>query len=264
MSVSTKPIKLLFIALLTFFAVCLSAIPASATMNPANQGGSTGVLFFAEETDGAIYVGDFNNPPTAKSIYWQQNGSKVNLLAVTQSRIAWSSIYSNVGDQLRGKILISDVGVTAGTITTVTIPGTPDITSLSSDLFGERFYVTTSLGDIYSLKSDGTELTLAYDAVSGSSIETAIKDVNIGAWYDSYNSAFYFCQWGSSGKTWKSTSNGAILNTPTVLNSNPAAPTCDGLGVDPYDQKVFLVTVGGLFKTISADGATVSSLRPCL
>jgi hypothetical protein len=128
-----------------------------------------------EQTDGAIYLGDFGNPPTEKTVFWQQAGSKVNMVAVTDSRIAWGAYNFGSDGPLKGKILISDVAQKAGVVTTVTIPGSPDISSISADYFGERFYATTSLGDIYSVKSDGTDLFLEFDGATDPTAKTAVS-----------------------------------------------------------------------------------------
>lgn len=109
-------------------------------------------------------------------MFWQQSGSKVDSVAVTGTLIAWSSLTSVSGDPLYGKLLISDIALTSGTITTAAIHGTPKVTSLAADYFAERFYITTNAGDIYSISSDGTDVYLALSgSVAGTTITNVIK-----------------------------------------------------------------------------------------
>jgi hypothetical protein len=231
-------ITFLFAGILVF---AVSA-PAHAVPNPAQQGGAEGVLFFTEVTDGAIYVGNIGQTQLPKTVFWQESGSKVDSVGVTETRIAWSSKTAVSGDPLFGKVLISDIALTAGTITTVAIPGNPKVTSLAADYFAERFYITTNAGDIYSISSDGTDVYLAVSgAVAGTTISDAIKDVAWGSWVDPYNSNLYFCTWGT-GNVWKSTITGTTVSTPAVLKAG-ALTSCDGVGVDPATQQVFLAAV---------------------
>lgn len=229
----------LLIAGLFVFGV---SAPAHATPNPAQQGGADGVLFFTEITDGAIYLGNIGQTQLPKTVFWQESGSKVDSVAVTETRIAWSSKTAASGDPLFGKVLISDVALTAGTVTSVAIPGNPSVTSLAADYFAERFYITTNAGDIYSISSDGTDVYLAVSgSVAGTTISNAIKDVLRGLWVDPYNSNLYFCTWGT-GNVWKSSITGTTVSTPAVLKAG-ALTSCDGIGVDPATQQVFLAAV---------------------
>ena len=241
--------KIISIFIATFIFTMLGlgvASSASASVPDANlQGGSTGVLFMTEESDGTIYVGDFTNTPSAKSVYWHQADSWVDSIAVTSSRVAWSSLNATlptsndpVHSDLRGKVLISDVGAIAGAITTVTIPddpavaGLPSVTSLAADYFGERFYVTTNEGKIYSFFSDGTDVTLVAAAAS-------VATVNWGLWADGYNNTLVYCNTG--GSLYKSTITGTAVSAPVLLKS-AFLTGCDGLGVDPVDGKIFGAT----------------------
>jgi hypothetical protein len=192
----------------------------------------------------------------------------VDSVAVTETRIAWSSFTAVSGDPLFGKVLISDIALTAGTITTVAIPGNPKVSSLAADYFAERFYITTNSGDIYSISSDGTDVYLAVSgSVAGTTISNAIKDVVRGLWIDSYNSSLYFCTWGT-GNVWKSSITGTTVSTPVVLKAG-ALTSCDGIGVDPETQQVFLAAVNpspgawtsmtqaGVLTTITPSASTV-------
>lgn len=230
-------------ALMLFATLTLgNALSASATSpDPALQGGNAGVLYFTEETDGAIYLGDFSS--TTRSTYWQQTDSYVDSVAVTASRVAWSSLNSTTSGQysaLRGKVLISNVGATAGQVTTVTIPddpsiaNAPQITSLAADYFAERFYVTTNEGKIYSFFSDGTDVQLVASS-------TSISSVWWGLWVDPYNSELLYCNTG--GNLYKSTISGNTISAPSLLKSSFLS-SCDGLGVDPVTRKIYGATYG--------------------
>lgn len=231
-----------------------AAGPAHAVPDASSQGGADGVLFMTEKTDGAIYVGDFKATPTAKSTYWQSDGSLVDEVAVTQTRVAWaSSAEANpnatpprLASNIQSKVLISNVGTKAGTVTTVDIPNSAVISGLAADYFNERFYLTTKAGDIYSVKSDGTDLVKLINA------DASVQAVSWGFWFDSYNAKAYWCNGSSQASTGTLTSatlNGSTLSTPTTLDSSFLAK-CDGLGIDPSTQTIFAaayqpVTAGG-------------------
>ena len=264
-----KQVPIAIVTILTAGLFVLGVVsPAHAIPNPAQQGGADGVLFFTDITDGSIYLGNIGQTQLPKSVFWQESGSKVDSVAVTETRIAWSSFTAVSGDPLFGKVLISDIALTAGTITTVAIPGNPKVTSLAADYFAERFYITTNSGDIYSISSDGTDVYLAVSgSVAGTTISNAIKDVVRGLWIDSYNSSLYFCTWGT-GNVWKSSITGTTVSTPVVLKAG-ALTSCDGIGVDPETQQVFLAAVNpapgawtsmtqaGVLTTITPSASTV-------
>lgn len=249
-------LKKFLISISTAFSLVLSlglSTPANAAPDASAQGGSDGVLFMTEKTDGAIYVGDFKATPTAKSTYWQSDGSLVDEVAVTQTRVAWaSSAEANpnatpprLASNIQSKVLISNVGTTAGTITTVDIPNSAVISGLAADYFNERFYLTTKAGDIYSVKSDGTDLVKLISA------NASVQNVSWGFWFDSYNAKAYWCDGSqaSTGTLTSATLSGGALSTPTALDSAFLAK-CDGLGIDPATQTVFAaayqpVTSGG-------------------
>lgn len=180
---------------------------------------------------------------------------------MTNTRIAWGSFSATSGGELRGKIKISDIGLTARTVTTVAIPGDPAISSLSADYFGERFWITTALGDIYTFKSDGTDLVLAFDHATGdATVKNFITQVGWGAWFDSYNSNFYFCSLSSSvNRLYKVPVSGVMLSTPVVVTSANVAG-CDGLGVDPTTEQVFVAsyTIPDLFTTVTNAGVVTT------
>lgn len=254
--------KIKFLSTLTLLGILLSGTSSAfATPNANQQGGSNGVIFFTEQTDGAIYLGDISNSPATRTVFWQDPTSRVDSVAVTGTRIAWSSMNAVSGGILYSKVFITDVGLTAGTIATVTIPGNVSVKSLAADYFAERFYVTTSNGNIYSFSSDGTDLYLAVDGTAvGTTISNAIKDVIWGLSIDPYNSQLYFCNW-TSGNLWKAAINGATVSTPTILKA-AALTSCDGVGVDPVTQQVFLAAVNpASVKSVSQSG-TVTSITP--
>lgn len=232
---------LIFVSTLTLVAIPISA--QGATPDPTTQGGSDGVLFMTEMSDHAIYVGDFKSTPTPKTVYWQQDGSLVSEIAVTQTRVAWaanseanpSTNPPRVASTILGKLLISNVGKTAGTVTEVAMPNNAVITGLASDFFNEKFYLTTKDGDVYSVKSDGTALTKEISA------DATVAKVAWGLWFDSYNSKLYWCDGNTqsvTGTLSMATVTSGTLSSPTVLEANFLAK-CDGLGVDPATQVVY-------------------------
>lgn len=216
------------------------------TLHPI-QGGSDGVIYFTEKNLGVIYLGEiWATTQTPQTAYWSDSASQVDTIAVTQRRIAWSS--QDPTSNMAGKVKISDIGTSAGAITTVTIPTSGPavrINSLTSDLSGERFFLTTGAGDVWSLSSDGLTLTKVFDGSTNAAAKTAVSTVFWGAWYDSYNSNYYFCQYGSAAKVWKARVTGSTMATPTFL-TNGATPVgvdfCDGLGIDPFTQTLISVS----------------------
>lgn len=242
------------ITLLVSYTLSLTSAAFAAAPDPNVQGGAHGVMYITESTDGAIYVGDFESSPTAKTVFWQQAGTNVDEVAVTQSRIAWTS--KNINSPLRSKIYISKVGTTAGTITTVTIPGNVVVVGLGADYFNERFYAATSDGKLYSVNGDGTDLNLALT-------HAPLANVSWGMWVDSYNSRIYYCEWNNiQGQTtnkglWSASFSGASVSAPQNLVAN-FMTSCDGLGVDPVTQKVFAAGSNGVWATY--DGSTAAPL----
>lgn len=238
---SKGAVSLLIGAVLAFIAVS----PAYATPDPNTQGGNTGVIYFTEMNEGKIYLGDFAG--STRSVFWSDPTSKVNEVAVTATRIAWSA-YDN--GALKGKIKISNVGSTAGTITTVTIPLNPTITSLTADAFGEQFYVTTDLGDIWRISSDGQTQTKMLDGAVQTAVGDIVRDVYWGSWFDSYSSTYYFCPWSGMSahrkQVMKATVSGSAMSVPTALkvnaNTEVQVDNCDGLGIDPATQELFALS----------------------
>ncbi|AXE53855.1 hypothetical protein [Aurantimicrobium sp. MWH-Uga1] len=223
------------------FCMVFFALPAHATTpDPTMQGGTEGVLFVTEMTDGAIYIGDFKSTPTPKSIFWQDTASSVNQVAVTSGYVAWAS--NGGGSNIRGKVLISPIATTAGTITTVSLPLTgstvPVIHALAADYFGERFYAAASDNKIYSFKSDGTDLRIELS-------HSSVMKIRWGMWVDSYNNTLTYCTFSNyvngadtPGDLFQFTITGSTVSAPVTLKAN-FLQDCDGVGVDPVDGKVF-------------------------
>jgi hypothetical protein len=94
-----KQVPIATVTILTagLFVVGVGA-PAHAIPNPAQQGGADGVLFFTDINDGAIYLGNIRQTQLHKSVFWQESGIKVNSVAVTETRIAWSLYTAVSGD----------------------------------------------------------------------------------------------------------------------------------------------------------------------
>lgn len=229
------------------------------TLHPS-QGGNQGVIYFTEKNLGVIYLGEiWASTQTPQAAYWSDSASQVDTIAVTQRRIAWSS--QDATSNMAGKVKISDIGTTAGAITTVTIPTSGPavrITSLTSDLTGERFFLTTGAGDVWSISSDGLNLTKVFDGSTNAAVKNAVSSVFWGAWYDSYNSNYYFCQYGSAAKVWKARVTGATMATPAFL-TNGATPVgvnaCDGLGIVPTSQQLISLKA----TSTPANGSTPAS-----
>ena len=233
------------------------------TLHPV-QGGSDGVIYFTEKNLGVIYLGEiWATTQTPQTVYWSDAASQVDTIAVTQRRIAWSS--QDPTSNMAGKVKISDIGTASGVITTVTIPTSGPavrITSLTSDLFGERFFLTTSAGDVWSLTSDGLNLTKVFDGSTNLAVKTAVSAVFWGAWYDAYNSNYYFCQYGSAAKVWKATVTGSTMATPTFMTNGPTpvgVNACDGLGIDPFTQTLVAVRASSPYPWTLITSAGVST-----
>jgi uncharacterized repeat protein (TIGR02543 family) len=153
----------------------------------------------------------------------------------------------HASSNFKSQLKIANVGATAGTVTTVSLPSTNDvITSLTADFFGERFFVTTSSGDIWSISSDGLSKIKVFTGASNTNaLRTDVQSVFWGAWYDSYSSNYYFCPWafGMSTKIYKASVTRTTMTTPVAINDNNLSPitvpNCDGLGIDPATQEVF-------------------------
>lgn len=223
----------LLAGLLLITATIGSAESASATMpDPSAQGGANGVIYFTEATDGAIYVGDFNS--TTKQTFWSAPGSDVDQVAVTGSRIAWASGYAANGSVLRDKIFISDIGTSVGTITEVTVPGSVFVRSLAADHFGEKFYFTTSDGNVYSVTSDGSGLQKLT-----SSPVASVRNVDWGMWVDPYNQTLTYCTKDVPNKLYQASITGSTLGSPTEL-AILTSLYCDGIGVDPATGMIFI------------------------
>jgi uncharacterized repeat protein (TIGR02543 family) len=231
--------------------------PANASTIPAanTQGGSEGVIYFTEATSGTIHIGDIGATPSTKGIFWQDSLSKVDQVAVTQTRIAWAS--RDVNSNMRTSVMISNIGDQVGTVTTVdfnTLPSDGIITSLTADTFGERFYITTSVGDIWLIPSAGGSPTRVFNSSTNAGIATAVGQVFWGSWFDSYNSKFYFCTYSSSsataGRVYVATVTGSTMATPALvkrLGSDVTVEFCDGLGVNPSTQEIFALSAHPTF-----------------
>ena len=229
--------------MLALFAVS----PASATTDPNLQGGTSGVIYFTEQTEGAIYIGDFSQ--ATKTLYWQDPLSKVDQVAVTERKVAWASSadyngQGNVQSNMRTQVKIADAGSVATNVITVTIPGSLTVMSLSADPFGERFFLTTKSGDIWILTSDGQTLTKVFDGTTNLNIKNVVSAVYYGSWFDPYNSNFYFCAYGTTAKSlMKASVTGTTMTTPVEVLNNSNQPItiigCDGLGVNPSNQEIF-------------------------
>lgn len=246
---------------LAIFIVFGSSAVANATPSAATQGGANGVLYFTEKTLGTIYLGEIDSSPASQAVFWTDSASKVDEVAVTQRKIAWAS--QDLTSNMRMKIKISSIGSTAGSITEVSLPttaSTDNIKSLTADPFGERFFVTTSLGDIWAFNSDGLFLTKMFDGTTNSAISSEVTRIFWGTWFDPYNSKFYFCTNTPTSRVYVADVTGSVMSLPTLVNSN--SPTllqqCDGLGVDPYTQKIFTLKANSPYSwtTLETSGAT--------
>lgn len=210
------------------------------------------MIYFTEQIAGAIYIGDFTG--ATKTVYWQDASSKVNTIAVTDRKVAWASRndWSPVSNIL-GKVMIADAGSTATNIITVTIPnsGSPvTVTSLSADPFGEKFFITTNQGDIWSFTSDGQNLTKLFDNTTDAVVKNVVSHVFWGAWYDPYNSNFYFCAFSNSTNNtdphirnlMKASVSGSTMSLPVNVLDNANQPIlvddCDGAGVNPATEEI--------------------------
>ncbi len=249
--------------------------PANASTIPAanTQGGSEGVLYFTEPGIGTIHIGDIGATPSTASVFWEDAASKVDQVAVTQKRIAWAS--QNATSNMRNQVKISNVGLVAGTITTVNIDlPSGRITSLTADPFGERFFITTSVGDIWLIPSNGVSSRRVFDGRTGADWGTdklkakeAIEKVWWGAWFDPYNSKYYFCTLTAtpsfdSSRIYVASVTGTTMALPTVVRSSGSevrVQTCDGLGVNPSTQEMFALSTQsrpGMWFRVTAQGVS--------
>jgi LPXTG-motif cell wall-anchored protein len=224
-------------------AVSSLAVSGAAIATPTSQGGPDGVLFMSEASDGTIYVGDFLNPPTAKSEFWHSSGSMVDEVAVTATRIGWSSYMGSA--ELTGKVLIANLGTTAGTVTTVDVPGTGGITGLAASVQDERFYAVRN-DKIYMIPSDGSAATLALT-------DSSLSGVVWGLWADGYNQRVYWC---SAGDIHSADMNGDGTLTNSTLLFTDTNPDCDGIGIDPVDGRLYMASYNSSprFSSANADG----------
>jgi LPXTG-motif cell wall-anchored protein len=219
------------------------AVSGAALATPTSQGGPDGVLFMSEASDGTIYVGDFLNPPTAKSEFWHSAGSMVDEVAVTATRIGWSSFMGSA--ELTGKVLISDLGTTAGTVTSVDVPGSGTISALAASVQDETFYAVRN-DNIYVIPSDGSGATLALN-------DSSLSTVEWGLWVDGYNQHVYWC---SSGNIHSADMNndGTLSNSTEIFTGTN--PDCDGIGIDPVDGRLYMASYNSSprFSSANADG----------
>lgn len=262
---SKGAVSLLIGAVLAFIAVS----PANATPDPNAQGGASGVIYFAEAQGGSpgIYIGDFTS--AAKSAYWLGANSRVDLVATTTRKVAWGSTQFPAGSPIAGTVMIADVGLVASNPITVTIPrgtgatGLFALRSLTADPFGEKFYITTTDGDIWSLSSDGQNLANVFDGTSDATVKAAVSKVFYGSWFDPYNSNFYFCSYSDRAlsneiKTlMKATVSGSGMTTPSPVRDNSNNPIqlneCDGVGVNPATQEIIALKASGPTSTYPND-----------
>ena len=241
---------------LTSFA----ATPALASPNPATQGGASGVIYFTEAQGGSpgIYIGDFSS--AAKTAYWIRSGSRVDLLATTERKVAWGSSQPSLASNIAGTVMIADVGLVASNPITVTIPpgANPTILrSIASDPFGEKFYITTTEGDIWSLTSDGQNLTKVFDSTTDATVKTAVSNIYYGSWFDPYNSNFYFCSYSNERTPsnphirtiMKASVTGSSMSLPAPVLDSSSQPIqvydCDGVGVNPATQEIIALKATG-------------------
>lgn len=247
----------------------LSAVsPAIATPDPNTQGGNSGVVYFAEEQSSSpgIYVGDFAS--AAKTAYWAGSGSRVNLVAATDRKVAWGSTQPSLASNIAGTVMIADVGLLASNPITVTIPpGTiPTVLrSITSDPFTEKFYITTTEGDIWSLSSDGQNLSKVFDGTTDATVKAAVSKIYFGSWFDPYNSNFYFCSFSDRGSPnqikslMKASVSGTSMSLPTPVLDNANNPIqldeCDGVGVNPATQEIITLKATGPYAPTYANDA---------
>ena len=254
---SMGALSVLIGAVLGVFAVS----PAIATPDPNTQGGNSGVVYFAEAASSSpgIYIGDFSQ--ASKTAYWTGSGSSVDLVAVTERKVAWASTRVSAASNIAGTVMISNVGLTASTPITVTIPRGTGATapfalrSLTSDPFGELFYITTTDGDIWSLTSDGVNLTKVFDGTTDPTVKAAVGKIYYGSWFDPYNSNFYFCSFSQRGVSneikslMKASVSGVTMSLPTPVLDNASNPIqldeCDGVGVNPATQEIITLKASG-------------------
>jgi hypothetical protein len=221
--------------------VSLGAGP-SAFAAPTSQGGSDGVLFMTEKTDGAIYIGDIQNPTAPKATFWLDAASSVDQVSVTQTRIGWASRTSG---SIEGKVLISDIDLTAGTIDEVAVPGTGGILALGASIQDETFYAIRN-DKIYVIPSAGGSPVLALTDASLASVEW-------GLWVDGYNQKVFWCSQSNLYGT-EMNGDGTLANLTTLFTGTN--PNCDGLGVDPVTERLYMASYSASprFSWANADG----------
>ena len=261
-----KFLGLFLVSTLAFLGLSVGTEARASSIPSANsQGGSEGVLYFTEPGIGTIHIGDIGSTPSTASVFWVDAASKVDQVAVTQTRIAWAT--QDATSNMRDQVKISNIGLTAGTITTVTIPSLSGrITSLTADTFGERFFITTSVGDIWLIPSNGTSSTKVFNGSSNAGVKAAVEKVWWGSWYDSYNSKYYFCTYDTSGfdasRLYVASVTGSTMALPSLIQSSGSpvrVHTCDGLGVNPSTQEMFALSTQsrpGLWIRVTAQGAS--------
>lgn len=251
------------------FLAAIAVAPAQATPDPNAQGGASGVIYFAEAQGSSpgIYIGDFTS--ATKTAYWLGAASKVDLVATTSRKVAWGSAQFPLGSDISGTVLIANVGLVASNPITVTIPrgtgatGNFALRSLTSDPFGEMFYVTTTDGDIWSLSSDGQNLTKVFDGTTDATVKAAVSKIFYGSWFDPYNSNYYFCAFSERGganqikSLMKATVSGSAMSMPTPVLDNASQPIelneCDGVGVNPATQEIIALKASGPTSTYPND-----------
>lgn len=217
-------------ALIAAVTVSLAVGPTAAVAAPpSSQGGSDGVLYMTEKTDGAIYLGDIQNPVAEKTTFWQLDDSYVDEVSVTETRIGWASISGS--STILGKVLITDIDLTAGTTVEVEVPGTGGIRALGASIQDETFYAIRN-DTIYVIPSEGGTPVAALTNAS-------LQAVEWGLWVDGYNQRVYWC---SSSNLYGSDMNpdGTLTNFTTIFSGTN--PNCDGLGIDPVTQVLYMAS----------------------
>lgn len=248
-----RRLTLLFRTAALISAIFLGSTPA-AFATPTSQGGTDGVLFMSEATDGTIYVGDILNPTTAKTVFWHADDSSVDEVAVTETRIGWASYLAAGAGPLANKVFISDLGTTAGTITEATLPDAGRVTALAADLQGERFYATQG-NKIYAIDSDGSSVVVALT-------DASVSGVTWGLWADGYNHRLYYCA-NSNLYGADLNNDGTASNLTTIFTGTN--PSCDGMGIDPVAERMYMASYNSSpkFSWANADGSgSVTEIVP--
>lgn len=232
-------------ALVSVLTLLVFAGSSSAhAVRPTSQGGSDGVLFMTESTDGAIYIGDIQNPVAPKTTFWVDPLSLVSNVSVTETRIGWGSIAGS--SSILGKVFIADINLTAGAIVEVEVPGTGGILALGASIQDETFYAIRN-DKIYVIPSAGGSPILALTDASLASVEW-------GLWVDGYNQKAYWC---SQSNLYGAAMNGdgTLSNLTTIFTGTN--PTCDGLGVDPVTERLYMASYSSAprFSWANADGS---------